>query len=188
MARGVRARLGGVGHAAVGFMTAVLAVVTSAWLMWSEPRGVRGLDTTLVVREGTHTWLVQRADALGMTWICAERGRDLAVPQGDLGATPTPLELSSERLRAGVLEVGWPAPMVEWRFTIADQDALFPPSVEVSDAASVLQEAWRRACVGEGERSFLTSRIVGVLTAALAPLTLVVWWALARVSRRAGSE
>ncbi len=179
---------------AIAIMLAAATLAAAGWIAWSEPRNLQSGGTALVVRDGTATWSLQRASALGLAWWCAERGSALTTPTADIGEAPLEWDsqspqgwtmLSREAARTALLELGWPRPWMAWRFTMHRVETIFPPSPEVSDEVIVLRDAWARAMNGEGDLTFANDWASWPIV--LLTTTTVAWFAILETLSRRGA-
>ena len=149
--------------------------------------GARPIQTDIIVRDGTSVWLVDGADAFGLSWRSADQTTDLQVPSPDLHAAkgqwtdvdsdgwclllPTPV-------RTGALAVGWPLPWMVWRFSSENERDWFPRPNEKAVQIEEMSTAVSRIYVG-GHLT-MSPATIGVATAVIITSS-AGWWILIQV-------
>ena len=167
----------------LGLMTLLLCTA----LFISLVIGARPIQADIIVRDGTSVWLVDGADAFGLSWRSADQTTDLQVPSSDLDAAkgqwadgdsdgwclllPTPV-------RTGALAVGWPLPWMVWRFSSENERDWFPRPNEKAVQIEEMSTAVSRIYVG-GHLT-MSPATIGVATAVIITSS-AGWWILIRV-------
>ncbi len=169
-----------------GLMTLLLCTA----LFISLVIGARPIQTDIIVRDGTSVWLVDGADAFGLSWRSADQTTDLQVPSPDLHAAKGQwtdvdsdgwCELLPWPTRTGALAVGWPSPWMVWRFSSGNERDWFPRPNINADQIEEMSTAVSRIYVG----GHLTMSLESFGVAAAVILTSsAAWWILIRASIR----
>lgn len=125
----------------------LLALATIAgftlWRVDTMWRGT-GAQVSSVIRHG-YQWYSSQDQVFGAHWVNLQPSsklRSTELVDGDLPSWGEPrVGPYEDRMRLGVLAIGWPSPWIAWTFESSNRKVLFPPFAEIDDADTSLPNA-----------------------------------------------